>query len=263
MPQLTLDDAISFTISDLQRTVGQTNRNEDYGYDIWPPNVAGRWVARQNNGHNFQNETAVRGCAPVFYDAAWELCRRGIVRPGVKTTGAQAIDDGGYSLTQQGRIWIENHNATGYVPLESGSLAQVLGTYQARFGDAFHQRSQEAVRCRHCEAWLACCAMVGAASESILLKLAVGKVKDEEAVLSQYYSRSGRKNVMNILVGKAPKSISSQLETFMGLLAYWRDEAAHGQLSVLSVANADEALRQLLHLAQWADGNWDLLTSKN
>jgi hypothetical protein len=62
------------------------------------------------------------------------------------------------------------------------------------------------------------------------------------------------------LVGQKPKHLSDAFRNFMGLLAYWRDAAAHGKFSVIAQANADEALRQLLHLSQWAASNWDSIT---
>ena len=103
--------------------------------------------------------------------------------------------------------------------------------------------------------------MVGAASESILLAIAIAKTKNEEEVLAQYQARGGRKNVTNIIVGKAAKHLGESLSVFLGLLGYWRDDAAHGQQSPLSVANADESLRQLLHFAQWSEKNWKELAS--
>jgi hypothetical protein len=52
-----------------------------------------------------------RVAAPsLFYEAAWDLCRRGIFRPGIKG-GSPYVADGasadGYCLTRLGRSWIE------------------------------------------------------------------------------------------------------------------------------------------------------------
>jgi hypothetical protein len=49
------------------------------------------------------------------------------------------------------------------------------------------------------------------------------------------------------------------LTTFAGIISMWRDEAAHGAASPLSTANADEGLRQLLHMCQWVHREWDEL----
>jgi hypothetical protein len=256
MPELvTLDSVIELILTGLK----SDNRHDvsGYGYDVHPSHAAYIW-ARKIDPH--QEGRIASKYAPLFFEAAWELSRRGVLRPGVITHDKQATADWGYSLTEYGRQWLKNHEAD-FFAIEPGALSVVLGGFKNRFGEGFHQRSQEAIRCRQVEAWLACCTMVGAASESILLRLAIEKVKNEADVLAEYGSRDGRRNVTNLLVGKSPKHIADTLRTFLGLLAYWRDEAAHGQMSELNVANADEALRQLLHMVQWSDKNWAALTT--
>ena len=46
----------------------------------------------------------------MLYAAAWDLCRRGILRPGVRAYNAQAAADGasgnGYSITPFGQQWL-------------------------------------------------------------------------------------------------------------------------------------------------------------
>jgi len=252
---LETDQAIAIIVNYLK--AGRNSLDHDYGYDLQPGQMAYRW-ARSINSHEEGQIVARHG--HVFYDAAWELCRRGIFRPGVKTWGQQAVDDGGYSLTEQGKKWLQSDIAK-FELLDPSSRSSVLAGFRNKFGDGFHQRSQEAIRCQQAEAWLACCAMAGAASESILLSLAIKKSKDEAKVLAEYSARDGRRNTTNLLVGKLPKHIGETLKTFLGLLAYWRDEASHGQLSDINVANADEAMRQLIHMAQWADKNWGELTA--
>lgn len=229
----------------------------DYGYDVCPSSAAYRWGRSVNS---FRDAELAQKFGYIFYEASWELCRRGILRPGVITHGEQAIDDWGYSLTEFGKSWVNDPTKQIEV-LESGSLSKVFSEFRSRFGDGFHQRSQEAIRCRNVEAWLACCTMVGAASESVLLALAIKKSNDPDFVLKKYNARDGRKTVIDMVVGKAPNHLATQLRTFLGLLSYWRDDASHGVYSELGLANADEALRQLLHLAQWTNKNWDLLTS--
>jgi hypothetical protein len=65
---------------------------------------------------------------------------------------------------------------------------------------------------------------------------------------------------MKLVTGGQKAHVVQTFETFMSLLSYWRDDAAHGRATVLEVANADEAMRQLLHLCQWVDKEWELLT---
>lgn len=253
---MNLDEALAYTIDALKRgSAGQ------YGYDLYPTHVASHVASQQNREDRQQHEMTVREWSPLFYDAAWELCRRGFIRPGVRRSNEQVVPDGGYSLTAAGSLQLAKLDTVGFLVLQPGSLSTTLNGYSRRYGDGYHQRSQEAIKCRNAEAWLACCSMVGAAAESILLAVAIAKSKDENVVLSLYRSSSGRQKVINLIVGKADARIQTTLKAFAGIIAEWRDEASHGQASVLSTANADEALRQLLHMCQWVDKEWEQLTA--
>jgi hypothetical protein len=103
--------------------------------------------------------------------------------------------------------------------------------------------------------------MVGAAAESVLLAIAIEKENDEDAVLRTYRSARGRQAVLNMIVGRATAPMRNTLTTFAGIVSLWRDDAAHGQASPIDTSNADEALRQLLHMCQWVDREWDNLTA--
>jgi hypothetical protein len=145
--------------------------------------------------------------------------------------------------------------------VQPGSLAATFEGYGPLFGDGFQQRAMEAIRCRNAEAWLACCAMVGAAAESILLALAMTKTGDEEGVMRTYKQARGRQALLNLIVGQANAPTRNTLTTFAGIVSLWRDDSAHGRASSISTANADEALRQLLHMCQWVAREWDNLTA--
>ena len=108
--------------------------------------------------------------------------------------------------------------------------------FQPLFGDGFHQRAMEAVKCRNAEAWLACCAMVGAAAESVLLAIAITKEGDEERVLRVYRSNRGRQAVLNMIVGQADAQRRNTRTTFAGIVSLWRDDAAHGQASPIDTS---------------------------
>lgn len=71
-------------------------------------------------------EQEARELSAVFYDAAWELCKRGIVRPDVRRTGDQAAEDSGYSLTAAGRAALANLDATTMLLAQPGSLTGTL-----------------------------------------------------------------------------------------------------------------------------------------
>jgi hypothetical protein len=249
-----LDEAIAILIELLRR--GQAR---GYGYDLYARRGAEEAALRLHPHNPNPREQTIRDLSPLFFEAAWELCRRGIVRPGIKRAGDQAVEEGGYSLTVAGLRDLDNLDATSLLLAQPGSLAATLAGYRNRYGEGFHQRALEAIKCRNTEAWLACCTMVGAAAESILLALAIAKSGNEAAVLATYRRAHGRQQVLNLIVGQAPGPRRDTITTFAAIVSLWRDEAAHGKASPLSTANADEALRQLLHMCQWVDREWEQL----
>jgi hypothetical protein len=103
--------------------------------------------------------------------------------------------------------------------------------------------------------------MTGAAAESVLLALAIAKTGDEAHVLRTYRQSNGRQRVLNLIVGQVPQPRRDTLTIFSNIISMWRDEAAHGQVTLLGTANADEALRQLLHMCQWVEREWVTLTT--
>jgi hypothetical protein len=69
-------------------------------------------------------------------------------------------------------------------------------------GAAYHARSQEALACYQAHAFLAWCAMCGAAAEAILLRLIIAKSGEEEEVYRAYRRASRRSRIENILSGQ-------------------------------------------------------------
>ena len=108
--------------------------------------------------------------------------------------------------------------------------------------------------------YLGACTMCGAAAESILLAISIAKLGNEDSVLKTYRAASGRKSIVDSIIGKAPEAIASPFRSATGLLSYWRDEAAHGTASEISEIEAHEALARLLRFAQFAWDNWNELT---
>jgi len=104
--------------------------------------------------------------------------------------------------------------------------------------------------------------MCGAAAESILLAVATAKSGNEADTLKSYRAASGRRKVIESVVGNARQPISEQFRSATGLLTYWRDEAAHGSASTISEIEAHEALARLLRFAQFATDNWEELTRR-
>lgn len=259
----THDEMIALTIASLrahhlQRAGGRTSQT-------WSATSIARAATRLEPGaqHGSDHDQRMWELLPFALEAAWELVRRGILRPGSQrypTVGNS--DDSAFTLTRQGQKWIVDPEHDRVLLLQPGALARTLAEYRRLYGEGYLQRANEAIKCQSTGAYLACCAMCGAAAESIVLALAIEKSGDEEAVLRTYNSRSGRSNVLNGLVGQVVEPVRRRLLTYSELLSYWRDDAAHGVESNLSDAHAEEALERLLRLAQFADDHWKELTGK-
>ena len=103
--------------------------------------------------------------------------------------------------------------------------------------------------------------MSGAATESILLSLAIQKSGDEEGTLRTYFSAQGRKRVEDGLLANVPDPLARKFRNLTDLLKYWRDDASHGVSSEISEFEAHEAIIQLLRFSQFSsDHRTDLTT---
>jgi hypothetical protein len=69
-----------------------------------------------------------------------------------------------------------------------------------------------------------------------------------------------QKVIDQINKGQSP-SIAAQFRSAMGLLSFWRDEAAHGVVSEISEIEAHEAVARLIRFAQFANDRWAELTT--
>jgi len=148
-----------------------------------------------------------------------------------------------------------------FVPTEPERFGEMLARYRRRFGPAFQERAQEAIRCYGAHAYLACCAMCGAAAETILL-CAAGAKTDETEVFAMYNTSGGRWRVENLLLGQARLEIREECQGYLTLLKYWRDQAAHGRASGITDNEAHTSLALLLRLAICVEDNWDHLTKQ-
>lgn len=247
---------------------GSPTSYSNYGYDIYLPNVIRSFLQSQQidsdrgDGHLRKQELS-----PVFYAAAWELCRRGIIRPGVKILDAQATTDGssgnGYSITPFGKQWLEESDKDSFVPTEPGRFAEMLKPLQSRFGPVFFERSQEAIRCYGAHAYLACCVMCGASVESILLATAIAKTNDQEGVLKEYATSRGRSRIENKIIGQSKEFIKREFSAYTSLLKYWRDKASHGKASKISDNEAYTSLALLLRFAMFVNDVWGDIIDKD
>lgn len=235
-----------------------------YGYDVFVPNLLRRHLEGAEGLSYALLEKRIGELMPAFFAAGWELCRRGILRPGINRYRAQATDEGnagcGYSITPFGRQWLDEADQDDFVPTEPGRFAQMLAEYRTRFGNGYHERGQEAVGCYGAHNYVACCAMCGAASESILLATAIAKSNEDE-VLKKYLSAGGRRKVENLVIGKARSHLQNEYIGYMSLLKYWRDSAAHGHYSGISENEAYTSIALLLRFAMFTNDHWDELIS--
>src|SRR5262249_47936678 len=129
----------------------------------------------------------------------------------------------GFTVTPSGRTWFAAASQADYVPVEPGRFARMLAERGAVFGSAFIERSQEAVRAYDGNAYLACCAMCGAAAESLILRLAVDKARDASTVVKEYASSGGRGRIERELLRGQPPPVEAEFRRYSDLLKYWRD----------------------------------------
>ncbi len=256
------EDAFQFIVRCLREK--PTGSYSNYGYELYLPKLMGYYLEEVKSLAYPETDRNLPEISGSFYAAAWELCRRGIIRPGIARYNNQVTDDGsggnGYSLTPAGQKWLQQAGQYDYVPTEPGRFAQLLDNLAPRFGPGFRERSQEALRCYNALAYLACCAMCGAAAESIILALAIAKDGDEAKILKTYEAVGGRGRIESLIIGKKDKPIKNEFQSSSNLLKYWRDIAAHGKQAGITENEAFTSLALLLRFAQFANERWTDLT---
>src|SRR6266511_2145033 len=92
-----------------------------YGYGLYIPNLIRTHLAGQGMQEQ-DRERKLREMSPMLYAAAWDLCRRGILRPGIRAFNEQSTPDGasgnGYTLTPFGTQWLAEADQDSFVPTE-------------------------------------------------------------------------------------------------------------------------------------------------
>ena len=234
-----------------------------FGYEVYLPVVINDYLDSIGTPDRVKHKTK-QEVSSAFMDAAWDLCQRGILRPGIREWNTQATEDGnagnGFSITPFGRLWIEEADSNDFIPTQPERFASMLEPFRSRFGDGFHIRAQEAIRCYNAHAYYACCAMCGAAAESVLLATAISIQNDEDAILKMYVTASGRRKVENVITGKAKDYIKREFDKYMDLLKYWRDSASHGRASNISNNEAFTSLLLSLRFCGFINDNWAEIT---
>jgi hypothetical protein len=264
MPKdLTVDDGMS-AILDQIRTARSMVGN--HGFDVYLPKVCNIYAIQRGMVLAGDRDVDRVGAQlwPTFSAAGWELCRRGILRPGAKEKPAfnSSSSQLGYSITPAGEAWLAAADPQYFVPSDPSRWAAMLASFSAKFGPGFAQRAEEAVKCYNALAYLACCTMCGAAAESILLALAIAQRGNPDAVVRDYRAGGGRGRVEKALLGQVGEPTKSRFHTFMDLLGYWRDDSSHGIRIGIGDPEAFDALSRLLRVAHFATEHWTVLTGK-
>jgi hypothetical protein len=281
MERLHFEDALNFLIDELSKVPGagigqaQARQGRAHGSDIWIDDVSTKYWQSHDRALREMTQDEKEPYSAPFYDAAWELARRGILRPAAAAPDGQSAANhlgarvnaspffgDGYSLTAWGRTWV--HAAVAerlLMPSDPGRITEVLHHFKTRFGDGYAQRAAEAVADWRAGNYLSACTMAGAAAESILIATAVAKIKDESKVLAEYRGASGRGRVIKSVTGNVTSSVGDQFSNALGILSYWRDDSAHGRASSIGEIDAHEAISRLLRLARFTADNWATLTA--
>jgi hypothetical protein len=265
--QITLyvDDAIE-AILEFSTLPNQASDRNCIGYDISLRSVVAWYLT--NRDPMFYDRTLqepkILELSPTFLDAAWALCRRGILRPSGSSFSAHlsSIDTGTfYSFTQAGTQWLQEHAALPCFPTDPSRFGVFVNKFRDKFGEGFTQRASESIKCYSSGLYLGCCVLAGAATESVLLKIAIAKSNgDEDEVLGIYKSASGRRRIEQRITGQLDKHLRESFSDLTGLLKFWRDEAGHGEASDISDNEAYIGLSKLLRFAHFVEHHWDILT---
>lgn len=254
------DDAFEVLIKYLAAMPQTTAK--DHGGDLWIPHVVqGYWQLQpeQVSGDDLED----RHYQP-FYDAAWELCRIGVLRPGEFAPRGWATDAGLFSgdtftITKFGRAWLKD--ASQRPIADPGRLAHALQEFAPRFGGGYAQRATEAVKTHRSGNYLAACVMAGAAAEAILLSLATAKMGDPAKVMVEYNTTGGRRRVIKRMGSNAAPAVGTQLEGLLQPFVHWHDSAGFATMTTVSEVEAHNALTDLMRLAQFVKDHWDELVA--
>jgi len=147
------------------------------------------------------------------------------------------------------------------ISADAGRFGRLIERHVQRYGPAYKQRAEEAARCKQAGVNLACCVMCGAAAEAVLLAAATAKTGDNERVVRDYRSASGRRRIENMLLGQQPQELRDRFHNLLDLLKYWRDDGGHGLPSSIDEWEADEAMVRLLRLSRFVEDHWQALTA--
>ena len=218
---------------------------------------------RDENGNPWATQPDLATNTEPYLDAASEMCRLGVLatapvwdkQQNQFTTRAQ------YRITSRGASWLVEKKHDPVLPTEPESFRKALEKHVHLLGPVYRTRAVEALACFHAQCYYACCVMVGAAAEAILIVVASKKSGKPEEVQEQAGSAGGRKKLIAAIKSQKNSHIQSAVDQFSTLVAYYRDDAAHGVAVAIDEDIARLAILMLLGLARLCDDRWDELTS--
>jgi hypothetical protein len=171
-------------------------RQSTYGNDIWIAQLVQNYWAARGLGYG---SLTPQHYVP-FYDAAWELSRIGVLRPGSHAPMGQgqignAVFSGdGYSITEFGAAWLADPNRR--VSGDASRLSEVFDAFAPKYGPGFSQRANEAIRCHRTGNYLAanggCRRRVNLARHRN--RQDQGRTEGFEGLRQRWWPRPGHKN---------------------------------------------------------------------
>jgi hypothetical protein len=260
---LSVEDAADYIADVLKEQPAAVKGTE---CDLWMPTVCLRFVQERvgRQMSSSDNDQAVEEISSSFLDAAWQLSRLGVLRPAhygdYGTLGNRNGEKMGYSITAFGRGWIAEHKSPAYIPTDPGRLQSLLLRRKDLFGAAFVLRVNDAALCYQAHAYYACCAMIGAAAESILLAAGIAKL-GESAAQELYFGRSGRKQLTAAVLKGCTEATARDFRFHTDLISSWRDESAHADSTSIGETEAFTNMRGLIRFTHFAEERWQQLTS--
>jgi hypothetical protein len=260
LPHISEDEAYNALVTALR---GAAKRSEKVSLpdlinkysERYRPSVSGGGMVTYRYDANQPN-------AAPFYCAAWRLTGRGILAqaPAFVQPNYGGTAGTHFIITEYGAKWLAGLSDYDCAPTEYGRFSELLAGHARKLGNGYHARSQEAVACYRAQTYLACCAMCGAAAESITLALAIAKKGNEAEILKEYGSSGGRGRIERFLLAQQDANITRNLPNYTALLNEWRDVAAHGDAPNVGEEEAFTALMLLLRFARFAEDRWNDIT---
>ena len=217
LPTISEDEAYNFLVS----FIGGSAKAGD---KVFLSDVISKYLERHRPANNIggmvmYHTDLIKNSEP-FYSAAWRLCMRGVLAqpPTLIERDCGAIVGARFIVTEYGENWLSGLSDYDCAPTEYGRFSQLLSNHAQRLGHGYNSRSQEAIRCYRAQTYLACCAMCGAAAESITLALAIAKKGDEAEVLKEYGSSGGRGKIERLLLANQDGHITKIFPNYTSLL---------------------------------------------